>query len=60
VGRKYLEDLGGLCHMCSQYSYEVFLDLTLLIQKYIAENKQLLTKCDNLKRFLKRDYKQHF
>ncbi|RIB23511.1 hypothetical protein C2G38_2032692 [Gigaspora rosea] len=33
----YREDLGGLCHTCSQYGYEIFSDLTLLIQKHVAE-----------------------
>ncbi len=38
-GNKYIywEDLGGLCHMYSQYDYKIFLDLILLIQKQVAE-----------------------
>ena len=39
VGNKYIyrEDLGELCHMCLQYGYEIFSDLTLLIQKKVTE-----------------------
>lgn len=33
----YQEDLGGLCHTCSQYGYEIFSDLIVLIQKQITE-----------------------
>ncbi|RIB23891.1 hypothetical protein C2G38_2169971 [Gigaspora rosea] len=39
-GNKYIyqEDLGELWHICSQYSYEIFLDLTSLIQKHVVEH----------------------
>ncbi|CAG8546303.1 11212_t:CDS:2, partial [Scutellospora calospora] len=59
----YCEDLGGLCHTCQQYGYEIFSDLTDFIDKYIMqslEKKQLIIATNNLKRFLKRDYEGYF
>ncbi|GES72774.1 hypothetical protein GLOIN_2v1767687 [Rhizophagus clarus] len=59
----YRENLGGLCLTCQKYGYEIFSDLIEYINKYITQSliqKQLITRCENLKRFLKRDYEQHF
>ncbi len=38
-GNKYIyqKDLDGLCYMCSQYGYEIFSDLILLIQKQVVK-----------------------
>src|ERR1043165_6718640 len=33
----YRKDLSGLYYTCSQYDYEIFSDLTLLIQKKVTE-----------------------
>ncbi|UZO02953.1 uncharacterized protein OCT59_023366 [Rhizophagus irregularis] len=64
-GNKYIyrENLGGLCLTCQKYGYENFSDLIEYINKYITQSyiqKQLIVRCENLKRFLKRDYEQHF
>ncbi|PKB93861.1 hypothetical protein RhiirA5_440143, partial [Rhizophagus irregularis] len=64
-GNKYIyrENLGGLCLTCQKYGYEIFSDLIEYINKYITQSyiqKQLIVRCENLKRFLKRDYEQHF
>ncbi|EXX69092.1 hypothetical protein RirG_099080 [Rhizophagus irregularis DAOM 197198w] len=64
-GNKYIyrENLGGLCLTCQKYGYEIFSDLIEYINKYVTQSfiqKQLLARCENLKRFLKRDYEQHF
>ncbi|RHZ86976.1 hypothetical protein Glove_41g95 [Diversispora epigaea] len=64
-GKKYIyrEDLGGLCQTCQKYGYEIFSDLSKYIEKHVNQSliqKRLLIIVDNLKRFLKRDYENHF
>ncbi|RHZ55139.1 hypothetical protein Glove_420g6 [Diversispora epigaea] len=64
-GKKYVyrEDLGGLCQTCQKYGYEIFSDLSQYIEKHVNQSliqKQFLVTMDNLKRFLKHDYENHF
>ncbi|RGB44026.1 hypothetical protein C1646_749250 [Rhizophagus diaphanus] len=59
----YRENLGSLCLTCQKYEYKIFSDLIEYINKYITQSyiqKQLIVCCENLKRFLKHDYEQHF
>ncbi|RIB16294.1 hypothetical protein C2G38_2247120 [Gigaspora rosea] len=59
----YKEDLGGLCSICNMYGYESFDELQKLILHYASldhqlnnDKERLLTECNNLQRYLKKDY----
>ncbi|GES88806.1 hypothetical protein GLOIN_2v1884984 [Rhizophagus clarus] len=55
----YKEDLGGLCSICNTYRYESFDELQKLIQCHILNlnlQGEILNKCNNLQRYLKKDY----
>ena len=34
----YRDNLGGLCSICNEYSYEVFSEITKLIENHIENN----------------------
>ena len=34
----YRDNLGGLCSICNEYGYEVFLEITKLIENHIENN----------------------
>ena len=38
---RYREDLGGLCIICSEYSYQIFENLGVLINVHISNNNEI-------------------
>ncbi|RIB20250.1 hypothetical protein C2G38_2179769 [Gigaspora rosea] len=57
----YHENMGGLCSICSIHGYKTFDEFNRLIKCYVFNSSiqdELITACEKLSRFLKKDYEQ--